>query len=82
MEQEEISVLSVEGLGLEDVDTKLSELSSQLKLNVGYLSASVVAVSDVSRTVRASTNFYLRIVAYALDSNHEPVTGDTLEEYE
>lgn len=81
LEEDEISILSVEGMSLEDVDGKISELSSLLNLNIGYLSTSVVAASDVSRTVtKASSSFYLRIVSYALDSDNEPVSGETLEE--
>lgn len=73
-------ILSIEGISRENVDSILSELNSQLKLNVSYLIASVVAKSDVSETVRASTNFFLKIVVYALDSNIEPVSGEILEE--
>lgn len=80
LEEDEISVLSVEGVGLEDVDSKLSDLSSLLQLNIGYFAASVVADNDISRMERASTTFYLRVVAYALDSNNEPISGSALEE--
>lgn len=79
LEEDEVSILSIEGIGLEDIDSKLAELSYQLELSIGHLAASVVAASDVSRAAR-STNFYLRIVAYALDSNNKPVSGETLEE--
>lgn len=62
------------------MESKLSELSSLLQLNVGYLAASVVANTDGFRSTKASTNFYLRVVAYALDSNNDPVSGSMLEE--
>lgn len=80
LEEDEISILQIESTGLEGVEEKLSELSSLLNLQVGYLTASVIAKTDVSRSSRASTNFYLNIVAYALDSENEPVSAGTLEE--
>lgn len=66
---------------LEDLEKQLADLSTQTGLTINYLTASVISSTAANaRETRDVSEYYLRIVAYGLDSNDDPVSADTIEE--
>lgn len=66
---------------LEDLDIQLTDLSALTGFTINYLTASVIpSSSDHARATRDVTDYYLRIIAYGLDSNDDPVSADDIEE--
>lgn len=81
MTSDKILVLTTSNMVLEDLDEQLSDLSSSTGLTINYLTASVVSSSAGSaRMARETSGYYLRIVAYGLDSNDDPVSASIIEE--
>lgn len=77
LDQDHISILMLKNVLLEDLEDKLAEVSQEANMQINYLSA--IVVPEDSSLARATPDFYLRVVAYAIDSLNELVPNDALE---
>ncbi|XP_018318902.1 uncharacterized protein LOC108732532 [Agrilus planipennis] len=80
LEDEHLTIVIVPGATLEDADTVLETISAASGYSVKGLTASVIPSSVQSRRLRAASDYALKLITYAFDSNNNLIETENLQE--
>lgn len=93
LEEDKLAVLTVKNVMLEELDETLAELSKNTQTHINYLTATVVPDSGPKKAFKslinnlralinpkATSDYTMRLVIYALDEDDKPITNKDLSE--